>query len=363
VPRLREFKWDSWAESTYERLTDDNPPVVAVDTETTGVEFYDEPFAATLSWRGADGRLKNGYFALEGPGRDERISTLGFLLSSTPAWVFHNAKFDLQKLLLVEAIEWSELEHAELHDTQTMYTLLDENGRKGLKHLAVTLLKYDDTVKVPYKTKGREHEFRLVSREKYLLDEARKKLGLRKEDGYHLLPRDVLVPYALRDTDFTLQLYELLRPRMERKADPKLLQLYADSMDLKRVLLRMEADGFRLDLDYLRETTSEYGVKVMESWNRVVELTGNPELNPQSPAQLAEAFRARGLHLESTAADVLEKLDDPLAREILTYREVKKLHTTYLVGLTKAQREGIVHPNFNDDGARTGRMSSGSAKE
>jgi hypothetical protein len=60
------------------------------------------------------------------------------------------------------------------------------------------------------------------------------------------------------------------------------------------VLLDMEADGFALDMPYLDEVTSEYGVKVMEGWDEIVTLTGNPELNPQSPAQILEAFASAG---------------------------------------------------------------------
>lgn len=350
------------ADLALEQTQEDRPEIVAVDTETTGLEFYDEPFAATLSWRGRDGSMRNAYLPLEGRGQARSAEVLSEILRAVPVWVFHNAKFDLQKLLLIGAIDWPLLERIELHDTQTIFALLDENSPKGLKVLAVSVLKYDDTISVPYKTKGREHETREVSREKYELDEARSKLGLTTADGYHLLPRRIIVPYALRDTDFTLGLYEALLPRLRNK-DEQLNQLYADSMELKRVLLRMEADGLALDLEYLKRTASAYGVKVMEAWSAVVDLTDKPDLNPQSPTQLMEVFTARGVRLEDTQAKTLKKLDDELARAILSYRDVKKTHTTYLVGLQQIQRNGIAHPNFNDDGAKTGRMSSSSAKE
>jgi DNA polymerase-1 len=125
----------------------------------------------------------------------------------------------------------------------------------------------------------------------------------------------------------------------------------------------MESDGMRVDVPYLQEQASIYGVKVMEGWNRVVALTGRPDLNPNAPAQVMEALNARGLYPEDTQAGTLEKLDDEFVRALLEYRGDKKLHQTYLVGLLHAQRDGIFHPNFNDDGARTGRMSSGAAKE
>lgn len=359
MPRLLRTR----AGRAWQEFSQDQPPIVAVDTETTGLEFYDEPFAATLSWRDPTGALKNAYLPLEGPGKPLALEVLSEILEMAPAWVFHNAKFDLQKLKLIGVIDAAQIERADLHDTQTIYTLLDENDRKGLKYLAVKILKYDDTIKVPYKTKGREGEYREISREKYELDEARRRLKLTKDDGYHLLPRRVIVPYALRDTDFTLRLYEKLMPALERKGDPDLLRLYANSMRLKRAFLRMEEDGLALDLDFLQTKASEYGIRVMEGWNRLVELTGAPDFNPNAPAQVMDVLNARGLYPEDTQAGTLKKLDDEFVRALLQYRGDKKIHKTYLVGLLNAQRDGIVHPHFNDDGARTGRTSSGAAKE
>jgi DNA polymerase I-like protein with 3'-5' exonuclease and polymerase domains len=366
VPRLRSTRADK-------ALVDfgrDFPLVVAVDTETTGLEFYDEPFAATLTWRGREGSLVSHYLPLEqrarqlpldGPVRDASIAALRFILGKTTTWVFHNAKFDLQKLLLVGAIDPEWVEAVELHDTQTEYMLLDENGSKRLKDLAVRVLQYDDTVQVPYKTKGREHEFKTVSREKYLLDEARKRMGLTKDDGFFPVPRSVIVPYALRDTDFTLQLHEVLLPRLEAKNDPELLAAYRRGIEIKRVLLRIESDGLLLDLPYLQAKASEYGVKVMEAWEEVVRLSGDPDINVGSWQQLQKTFAARGITLENTQADTLRKLSDPLAGAILEYREVKKIHTTYLQGLLRMQRNGLAHPNFNEDAAKTGRTSSSGA--
>ena len=340
---------------------DDDVAVVAVDTETTGVGFYDEPFGATLTWRRPDGSLYSGYIDLEGPGREERIVLLRNILLDAHTWIFHNAKFDLQKLVLIGAITPEDISRVRLHDTQTIYVLIDENGRKGLKHLAATVLKVDETICVEVKSGPNKGTFKRVPKEEHKLSAVRRKLKLKKDDGYHLLPREVLVPYALKDTEFTLLLFEKLMPQLEGLGDERLLELYREFMQLKLVLLEMEADGFDIDIPYLECITSEYGVKVMEGWERIVKLTGNPDLNPQSPAQILDAFAKRGVTLESTAVDVLRDVDDELAEALLQYRSDKKIHTTYLVALQKEQRNGRVHPNFNDDAARTGRMSSSAA--
>lgn len=363
MPRLREYKYDSWADDTFTKIVMDHPSIIAVDTETSGLGFYDEPFAATLTWRSREGELRSGYIDLEGEGREGRIQLLRKILVMVPAWVFHNSKFDLQKLLLIGAIDPDWVDAVELHDTQTAYMLLDENSTKRLKDLAVRVLGYDDTIEVEIKSGKNKGKFKQVPKEEHRLNKIRRKLGLRKEDGYHLLPRDVLIPYALRDTEFTLQLHEILQPRLHAKNDPALLSLYADAMKLKRVLLRMEADGFGLDVPYTEERASEYGVRVMEKWDRVVTLVGDADFNPRSPDQVKAAFARRGIKLEDTQAKTLKKLSDELAVALLDYRDDFKIHTTYLLGLLREQRDGIIHPNFNDDGARTGRMSSSSAKE
>lgn len=373
MPRLKNYKWESWARHVVDTFDADKPDTVAIDTETTGVGFYDEPFAATLTWRRPDGSLFNGYISLDPEDefllrgvKTQNMRWLGqtvllHVLSHTPKWVFHNSKFDLQKLKLIRAITDGMLERMELHDTQTIYTLIDENGRKGLKHLAATVLKVDGTIEVEIKSGPNKGTFKRVPKEEHQLAAVRRKLKLKKEDGYHLLPREFIVPYALKDTEFTLLLWEKLLPQLEAVGDPRLLELYREFMELKLALLDMEADGFALDMPYLQETASEYGVKVMEGWERIVDLTGNPELNPQSPAQLLEAFAKRGVKLESTAESALREVTDDLAAELLQYRSDKKIHTTYLRALLDEQRDGIVNPNFNDDAARTGRMSSSAA--
>jgi DNA polymerase I-like protein with 3'-5' exonuclease and polymerase domains len=359
VPRLKKYKWDWWADAAAIAHRADQPGIIAVDTETSGVGFYDMPFAATVTWRSPSGELRNWYFELEQ--EPYTLTALREILDNTPAWVFHNSKFDLQKLKLIGAVTDDILDNVELHDTQTMYVLLDENGRKGLKHLAVRVLGVDNTVEVEIKSGPNKGTKKRVPKEEHQLAAVRRKLKLKKEDGYHLLPREVLIPYALKDTEFTLLLYEALKPRLETLSDPRVLELYREFMELKIVLLDMEADGLKLNMDYLRETASEYGVKVMEGWDKIVTLTGKPELNPQSPAQLTQAFAERGVRLESTAESVLKGVNDELASDLLQYRSDKKIHTTYLTTLIDEQLDGIVHPNFNDDAARTGRMSSSAA--
>ena len=333
MPRLLRHK-PGWVAS---QVMVDEPASIAVDTETTGLAYYDEPFCATLSWRGAAGELKSAYVSFEDE-REAGIAAVRDALARVPTWVMHNAKFDLQKLRLVGALP----ELAAVEDTQVIAKLIDENDRAGLKHLARRWL----------------HE---ETNEEEVLKVVRRKLKLTKDDGYHLLPRDVLVPYAMKDTEFTLRLYELLKPKLPEDVLPA----YAREIQLTLVLLEMEANGLAVDLPYLEQTKSDYGVRVMEGWMNLTEITGvtDPKM-PNSPKQLKELFAARGLNLDSTAEKVLVKhAGDRLVDTLLQYRSDKKIHGTYLTPLLAEQRGGIVHPWFNVIQARTGRMSSSSANQ
>lgn len=361
MPRLREYRWLRWAQHAHAQFLKDKPQIIAVDTETTGVAFHDDVFAATLSWRNAAGEMVNVYLGVEGDDREAVIEILRSMLNTVPAWVAHNFKFDGQKLLLIGATDWDTLEAKTIHDTQMIYALIDENGRKGLKHLASTVLGVDDVIEVEVKSGPNKGTRKRVPREAHILNVARRKLKLTKDDGYHLLPREVIVPYALKDTEFTLRLFETLMPQLRALNDPRLLEIYAERMELTRALLVMEEDGFALDLPYLTETTSDYGVRVMDGWSRIVELTGKDDLNPQSPAQIMEAFAARGVVIDSTAESVLKTVDDELAQALLDFRADSKIHKTYLSALQREHRDGVVHPSFNMVGARTGRFSSGAA--
>lgn len=354
------FRYTEWARYTTERLLADSPSLVAFDTETTGLGYYDQPFGATLSWRSPTGELRNGYYDLESDESGVRKAALNQALLACPAWVGHNLKFDLQKGMLHGIFGWDDIHARTMHDSQTLFFLLDENSPRGLKPLAVKYLGLDDTITRVYKSGKQKGQSYTKSKQDYKMELERKRLGLTKDDGYHLLDRKVLIPYALADTDFTLRLYELFYPKV---AKLDLLDVYRDEMDSAEVFLRIEEDGMNLDMEYLREKASEYGIRVMTLLTELVRESGRADFNPGSWQQIQAYYKKRGIHIENTQATTLTGLDDDFARKLIAYREDSKTHKTYLLGLLKDQRDGLAHPWFNPLGARTGRTSSSGAKE
>ena len=349
MPRLRETR----AERALEAFYRDEPFVVAVDTETTGLGYYDRPFAATVTWRGPDG-LESHYFELDGRPQPELRAILGV----TPCLVFHNAKFDLHKLIQVGLLERDDLHARRVEDTETLAHLLDENRSKALKSLAVEELGYDDTIEVEIKSGPRKGQMKQVPREKHELDSARRKLKLTKDDGYEPLPRRVVMPYALRDTEFTLLLWEKLRPQI---AGTPLVDLYEREMELCLCLLDIEANGMGVDVEVLEELRSEYTAERFEAELELREAAGMPDMNPNSWQQLQAALDAAGVKVESTDEATLKKVEHPVARAVLRFRHANKILTAWVGHMLREQRGGVWHPWFRGNGARTGRMSSSSA--
>ena len=146
--------------------------------------------------------------------------------------------------------------------------------------------------------------------------------------------------------------------------------LYEIEIPLSRVLASMEREGFSVD----RDGIVSYGEKLSDiievKLSNIYALAGC-EFNVNSPKQLGEVlFSEDKLNLPhqkktksgySTNAEVLEFLKDkhPIIPEILEYRTLSKLKSTYCDGLLKViDNDGRIHSTLNQTETRTGRISS-----
>jgi DNA polymerase I-like protein with 3'-5' exonuclease and polymerase domains len=346
MPRIKEYNYSYLAERCYDQWYDDQPQAIAVDTETKGLSWYDEPFAATVAWDGG-----SWYLELDDKTSFEVLREL----LTTPSLVFHNAKFDLQKLIMSGSLARDQLTPERIEDTEAIHHLLWEHKPKRLKAMAKDLLGVNTD-------------------ETDAIKKARKKLKLTKDDGYHLLPRAVVVPYAVKDAEYTWRLYEMLKGRLKDEE----LDLYHLEMELCLVLLDVEAAGMRVDTNYVEKTTKEYAGKILATDLRIADLTGlrvwtpekqgqkTPEgcINLNSWQQLLPVLHERGIMVDATGNDILQPYaDEPFVAAILERRNLTKTYGTYLLGIKRETRDGIIHPNFRQHGTKTGRMSSGGAED
>jgi DNA polymerase-1 len=163
-----------------------------------------------------------------------------------------------------------------------------------------------------------------------------------------------------------------LRPILANElAEANLTELLAQlELPLIEVLVELEYNGIKVDVDCLAELSHRYGQRMEALQQEIYELAGHP-LNIASPKQLQEVlFVEQKLPVlkrtaqtgPSTDADVLEDLArlHPLPAKILQYRQYAKLKSTYVDALPQMVHPltGRVHASFNQVVAATGRLSS-----
>lgn len=160
--------------------------------------------------------------------------------------------------------------------------------------------------------------------------------------------------------------YKVLLSELENNGMEELY--YNIELPLIYSLNRMEKEGIRLDATSLKE----YGLMLKESIEKLekdIYTQCKVEFNINSPKQLGEVlFEKMGLKGGkktktgySTSADVLEKLkeENPVIKDILEYRQLTKLKSTYADGLINyVEADGRIHGTFNQTITATGRISS-----
>ena len=140
------------------------------------------------------------------------------------------------------------------------------------------------------------------------------------------------------------------------------------------VLSKMELEGVKIDLGQLRKYSAALASEMNEIQERVREMAGDPDLNIMSPKQVGILLFEK-LKLDSkvkpksgvrysypTDEETLSSLSDkhPIINEILEYRGVKKLLSTYIDPLPSyiSPVTGKIHTTFNQALTATGRLSS-----
>lgn len=144
---------------------------------------------------------------------------------------------------------------------------------------------------------------------------------------------------------------------------------YQLEMPLSLILGKMEMTGIKVDKDQLKQMGVELSEKLGELEKDIYSLA-DTSFNVNSPKQLGEILFDK-LNLPvvkktktgySTSADVLEKLADkhPIIPNILHYRQLGKLNSTYIEGLLKVihKQTNKIHTIFNQGLTQTGRLSS-----
>ncbi len=160
------------------------------------------------------------------------------------------------------------------------------------------------------------------------------------------------------------------KPVLERElSDTGMKELFTGiEMPLLFTLADMEREGIRADKAALQEYGEKLSVRIAELEKSIYEGAGE-KFNINSPKQLGVIlfeklqmpYAKKTKTGYSTAADVLDKLapEYPLVADILEYRQLAKLKSTYADGLADyITEDGRIHSTFNQTVTATGRISS-----
>ncbi len=236
-----------------------------------------------------------------------------------------------------------------LFDTMLAHYLLEpENRRHGMDFMAETMLDY-----APVKIEN-------------LIGKKGAAQGNMRD-----VPVEAIKEYAGEDADITLQLHDLLAPKLEAGGE-NLVKLFREvETPLVPVLAAIEHAGVRIDPDFLKEYSVELGTIIVGLEKGIMEKAGF-QFHVGSPKQVGEALFDRlkipypGKKMKSgqysTDEEMLSSLtaNYPIAADILQHRGLMKLKSTYIdaLPLLVNPRTGRVHSSFNQAVASTGRLSS-----
>jgi DNA polymerase-1 len=189
----------------------------------------------------------------------------------------------------------------------------------------------------------------------------------KKQISFSAVDIAVATRYSGEDADITLRLKHTLATQLNEQNLAKLFQEM--EMPLMEVLADMERIGVKIDADFLKNMSVRLGNEIAEIERIIYELAGS-EFNINSPKQLADVLFVK-LQLTplkktktgfSTNVDVLEELASvhPLPAEILKYRTLAKLKSTYVDALPEMinPKTGRLHTSLNQTVTATGRLSS-----
>tara|TARA_B110000483_G_scaffold76625_1_gene95384 strand:+ start:1156 stop:3936 length:2781 start_codon:yes stop_codon:yes gene_type:complete len=312
---------------------------IAFDTETTGLDVMNETvLGISFSVHAHEGF----YIPLNDENRDEYLTKLKPLFENEGVGkIAQNLKYDMH-ILANYGIEVK----GHLFDTMLAHYLLQPDMRHNMDFLAESYLGYTPvSIESLIGKKGKNQKsFASVDIEQ------------QKE-------------YAAEDADVTWQLAKTFEVLCKENTVENVLQEV--EMPLVRVLTKMERNGVKLDEKFLNDYNEQLTEELVATRTKIFE-AANTEFNMDSPKQLGEVlFDQMGIPYKgkktktgqyATGEDKLQsyKKDYPIVDDILEYRQIAKLRSTYVDALPKLidPKTGKVHTTFSQAVAATGRLSS-----
>ena len=233
-----------------------------------------------------------------------------------------------------------------LFDTMIAHYVLQPELYHGMDYLAEIYLNYE-TIKI----------------EELIGEKGKNQKSMRD------VPQEKICDYACEDADVTLKLKNILEPELKKEGLEELF--YNIEMPLVPVLAYMERNGARIDTASLKETSTLFSKRLADIEENIYSLAGE-SFNIASPKQVGDILFGKLKIVDKpkktktgqfvTSEEVLTQLQNrhPIVKDILHYRGLKKLLSTYVDALPLLVNEatGKIHTSYNQTVTATGRLSS-----
>lgn len=314
---------------------------VSIDTETTSTDAI----SAELVGLSFSVEEKKAFYVAVPANYEEALKIVQIFKplyeSDKIMKIGQNIKYDYEVLT-----KYGVTLQGKMFDTMIAHYLIQPELHHNMDYMAETLLSYQ-TIHI----------------EELLGPKGKKQKNMRD-----LSPTDIY-EYAAEDADITLRLKNVLEPRLKELGVEELF--WNIEMPLVRVLADMELNGVCLDTEALQDTSKIFTER-MKQYKQEIYKEAGEEFNISSPKQVGDILFGKLQIMDKpkktktgqyvTSEEVLQSLESksPIVRNILNYRGMKKLLSTYIDALPKLinQRTGHIHTSFNQALTATGRLSS-----
>jgi DNA polymerase I-like protein with 3'-5' exonuclease and polymerase domains len=290
----------------------------------------------------------SGYFPIahaNGPNLDKKL-TLRWLQKqlATPHMtkVMHNASYDTG-WLMAEGVNIQ----GPIIDTMLSAPLLDEN-------------------RMSYRLDLLGKDYLGMRKDEKVLRQAAAEWGIDPKSEMWKLPARYVGVYAEADAVLTLKLWERLKPMLEEQSLMSVLTLEHRVLP---AVIEMRMRGVKVDLDKAEQAKRELRKRANEMVDWINKESG-VKVDPWSAASVQKMFDALGLEYPRTEAGApsftkqfLQAMEHPVAKALVTLREMDKADSTFIDSILRYQKNGRIHCEMHqlrsdDGGTVTGRFSS-----
>ena len=332
----------------------DEKYMIAVDTETTGFNWFDgeRPFLATVSDYDRDWMYYLPINEHDEEHFEDGAAALREAILGADALVFHNASFDIHMLVTAGIATLDELLDKEIHDTELLARVV--NSREPNYRLKTLAAKYVDADAKDGEEAVREQMLAMGIIRK--IDQRDFRSGA-YYDVWRAAP-ETLEEYALKDTRIT---YDLFTTLLEKASEDNLL-VYELERALLPTIVRMEHRGIRIDADRVADLLGKFEEMETQQVEALYEMNGEP-FDMNSKSHIIPFLEGANITLTQKTETGEIRVDKgvlgryegvPEVDALLEYRQTEKFLTTYLRPMKDKER---VYPRFIQCGAWTGRMS------